>query len=91
MPPPKVESAVLNLDVKTDTGLTNDERSRMFELATMAFQRKRKTIANGLAQGLDRPKSEIEFELGNAGIDPMRRPQTLDVSDWVELSQAVAP
>jgi 16S rRNA (adenine1518-N6/adenine1519-N6)-dimethyltransferase len=91
MPPPKVESAVLNLDVKTDTGLTTDERARMFELATMAFQRKRKTIANGLAQGLDRPKSEIEIELGNAGIDPMRRPQTLDVPDWIELSRAIAP
>ncbi|MGC4106071.1 MAG: 16S rRNA (adenine(1518)-N(6)/adenine(1519)-N(6))-dimethyltransferase RsmA [Thermomicrobiales bacterium] len=59
LPPPKVESAVVSMRVRESTPLTADGRDHMFALATMAFQRKRKTIANGLAQGLDRPRAEV--------------------------------
>jgi 16S rRNA (adenine1518-N6/adenine1519-N6)-dimethyltransferase len=89
LPPPKVESAVLTLDVRVDTGMNQFERDRLFELATMSFQRKRKTIANGLSQGLGLDKSEIEARLTDAGIDVMRRPQTLDLDDWIRLTRAI--
>lgn len=89
LPPPKVESAVLTLDVRAETGLSDDERARLFELATMVFQRKRKTIANGLSQGLDRAKSEIETELSTVSIDPMRRPQTLTLDEWIHVTRAI--
>jgi 16S rRNA (adenine1518-N6/adenine1519-N6)-dimethyltransferase len=89
LPPPKVESAVVALDVREK--LRGDEamRDRMFELATMAFQRKRKTIGNGLAMGLDRPKSEVEAALQQIGIDPMRRPQTLTVDEWLAITRGL--
>jgi 16S rRNA (adenine1518-N6/adenine1519-N6)-dimethyltransferase len=89
LPPPKVESAVLTLDVRPETVLLPGERDRMFDLATMAFQRKRKTITNGLSQGLGIDKSSIETKLAEASIDPMRRPQALDLDDWIRLTRAL--
>lgn len=89
LPPPKVESAVVVLDARPTLPGTDVSRARMFELATMAFQRKRKTISNGLSQGLDRPKVEIDSLLGDAGIDPKRRPQTFSVNDWMIIAEAL--
>ncbi len=87
LPPPKVESAVVRMDVRTQLRGTPAQRDRMFELATMAFQRKRKTISNGLAQGLSRQKAEMDHLLASAGIDPMRRPQTLGVDEWLRIAE----
>lgn len=89
LPPPKVESAVVALDVREELRGDEPTRDRMFELATMAFQRKRKTIGNGLAMGLDRPKGELEATLQQAGIDPMRRPQTLTVDEWLTIARSL--
>lgn len=89
VPPPKVESAVMTLDVRTHLPLDQIEREWMFTLATHAFQRRRKTITNGLAQGLGREKPVIQAYLASAGIQPMRRPETLAVDDWVTLAQAI--
>lgn len=89
LPPPKVDSAVVVLDVRDQLPGTSAWRERMFELATIAFQRKRKTISNGLAQGLARPKAEIDALLQDADIDPMRRPQTLDVDEWLRIAEAI--
>lgn len=88
-PPPKVESAVVRLDTRHELRGTQAQRDRMFELATMSFQRKRKTLSNGLSMGLDRPKSELDGLLLDAGIDPMRRPQTLGVDDWIKVAEVL--
>lgn len=88
-PPPKVESAVVRMDIREELRGTPEQRSRMFELATMAFQRKRKTLSNGLSMGLDRPKQEMDAVLSGIGIEPMRRPQTLDVDDWLAIAEAL--
>jgi 16S rRNA (adenine1518-N6/adenine1519-N6)-dimethyltransferase len=89
LPPPKVDSAVVVLDSRSLLPGTGASRDRMFQLATMAFQRKRKTISNGLAQGLGRPKTDIDALISDAGIDPMRRPQTLSVDDWLTIAEAL--
>ena len=87
VPAPKVESAVVSMIVKQELALSHANRERMFQLATMAFQRKRKTIANGLSQGLDRAKGEIEELLRSADLDPGLRPQALVVDDWIRLAK----
>jgi 16S rRNA (adenine1518-N6/adenine1519-N6)-dimethyltransferase len=89
LPPPKVESAVVTLNVREELRGDEPTRDRMFELATMAFQRKRKTIGNGLAMGLNLPKAELEAGLRRAGIDPMRRPQTLTVDEWLAIARGL--
>jgi len=86
LPPPKVESAVVSMRVLPERPLSGAQKDMLFALATLAFQRKRKTIANGLAQGLDRPKADVESLLVEANIEPMRRPETLTVDEWVLLA-----
>lgn len=89
LPPPKVESAVVSMHVLPERPLTQTQRDRLFRLATMAFQRKRKTIANGLSQGMDMPKGELESVLSDSLIDPMRRPETLTVEEWISLTMSM--
>lgn len=89
VPLPKVESAVVRMDVRLELPLTSSERDRMFALATMAFQRKRKTVANGLSQGLAAPKSNLEASLAKAGIDPSRRPETLALDEWLRITEVL--
>lgn len=88
-PPPKVESAVVRMDTRAKLRGTEAMRERMFELATMAFQRKRKTLSNGLSMGLGMPKSETDEILSSIGIDPKRRPQTLNVDEWLQVAEAL--
>jgi 16S rRNA (adenine1518-N6/adenine1519-N6)-dimethyltransferase len=89
LPPPKVDSAVVILDARDELPGTDASRDRMFELATMAFQRKRKTISNGLAQGLGLPKAELDATFESIGLDGMRRPQTLSVAEWLAIAEAL--
>ncbi|MCO5214703.1 MAG: 16S rRNA (adenine(1518)-N(6)/adenine(1519)-N(6))-dimethyltransferase RsmA [Thermomicrobiales bacterium] len=89
LPPPKIESAVVHLELRHPLRGTQETRDRMFELATMAFQRKRKTLGNGLSMGLGVAKVDIDATLTAIGIDPMRRPQTLGVDDWLAIAEAL--
>jgi 16S rRNA (adenine1518-N6/adenine1519-N6)-dimethyltransferase len=89
LPPPKVDSAVVVLDARETLPGSSASRDRMFELATMAFQRKRKTISNGLSQGLGMDKPALDSILVSLGLDGMRRPQTLSVRDWLAIAEAL--
>jgi 16S rRNA (adenine1518-N6/adenine1519-N6)-dimethyltransferase len=58
-------------------------------LVNAAFQQRRKTIANGLKSLMKGSKGPIEAMLTEAGIDPMRRPETLGPGDYVQLANAL--
>jgi 16S rRNA (adenine1518-N6/adenine1519-N6)-dimethyltransferase len=51
-------------------------------LCKAGFGQKRKTLRNSLAGGLQLRNSDIEEILGYAGIDPMRRAETLRLDEW---------
>lgn len=89
LPPPKVDSAVVRLDTRAALRGTAKMRDRMFALATLAFQRKRKTLSNGLSNALGMPKQEMDEILHGIDIDPMRRPQTLGIDDWLRIAEAI--
>lgn len=88
-PAPKVNSSVVDMRVRPALRGTEATRERMFALATMAFQRKRKTLANGLSLGLELPKAEVEAALTRAGVKPDRRPQTVSVDEWLAIARAL--
>lgn len=90
LPPPKVDSAVVRLTLRTSPLASPIEREQLFQLATAAFQRKRKTIGNGLSQGLNRTKSDVNHLLEGSGIDPTRRPQAITLEEWIRLAKALA-
>lgn len=90
LPPPKIESAVVRLTLRSEPLASPIETESLFRLATMAFQRKRKTISNGLSQGLGNDKSTVDAMLGQAGIDPSLRPQAVPLVDWLSLARVAA-
>jgi 16S rRNA (adenine1518-N6/adenine1519-N6)-dimethyltransferase len=88
LPPPKVESAVVTLRPLGESRLAASRRPAFFKLVNNGFRHKRKQILNSLAMELDLPKDVISARLSSAGIDPMRRAQTLSVDEWIALLDA---
>jgi 16S rRNA (adenine1518-N6/adenine1519-N6)-dimethyltransferase len=87
IPPPTVESAVAILDVRPEPLLPASERARFFAIVNAGFRQKRKQVANSLAAELGLPKADVQAWLERAGVDPMRRAQTLSVEEWVNLTR----
>lgn len=84
-PSPKVDSAVLLVNLYDKARLPQDQVDSFFQLAKAAFAQKRKTLANSLAALPDWDKESVETSLTAAGIDPHRRPQTLSLDEWKRL------
>ncbi|MBX3049660.1 MAG: ribosomal RNA small subunit methyltransferase A [Anaerolineales bacterium] len=89
-PAPKVDSALLLIDLYDQPALPAEQVSALFTVAKAAFAQKRKTLANSLAAmpGLDKPRAAASLQA--AGIDPLRRPQTLSLAEWGALLEAVS-
>ena len=88
-PSPKVDSAIVRIDLHAAPALTGSARDRMFELAHAGFAEKRKMLHNSLARNLRIPQEVVAGWLTRAGIDPARRAETLGVEDWVRLTHVV--
>jgi 16S rRNA (adenine1518-N6/adenine1519-N6)-dimethyltransferase len=84
-PPPRVHSAVVRLTFRPPPVPPRDER--VFEaMVRSMFTRRRKTLANALgpfSEGRNiRPVAALEA----TGIDPSRRPETLDLAELTRLA-----
>ena len=81
-PAPKVDSAVLCVDIYPSPIIQTKLLDVFFKLIKAGFHQKRKTLRNSLSSGLHIPAPEIEKLLSNANIDPMRRAETLSIEEW---------
>ncbi len=88
-PQPKVDSAILRLEIAAQPRLKDTEK--FFRLAKAGFSQKRKTLRNALAGGLGLPPSEVMRLLEAAQIDPQRRAETLSLEEWGRLVAAFDP
>jgi len=87
-PAPKVESAVVRLAFKPPA--VPPELAERFErLVRSVFMQRRKTLSNALRPVAGAAGLDAREVLGGAGIDPMRRPETLTVADLAALAQAL--
>jgi 16S rRNA (adenine1518-N6/adenine1519-N6)-dimethyltransferase len=89
-PAPKVDSAVLRLEVRPEPAVTTVSPKAFFRVVRAGFGQKRKQLANSLSAGLALPKSVVQNALENAAIDPKRRAETLSLPEWGTLCQALA-
>ncbi|MDA1349556.1 MAG: hypothetical protein O3A47_11940, partial [Chloroflexi bacterium] len=87
-PPPKVSSAVLRIDVHPRPILDLESEAEFFKVVRAGFSSPRKQLRNTLKQGLSLEPGRSEKVLATAGIDPTRRPQTLDLADWGRVYEA---
>jgi len=84
-PAPKVDSAVLYLEIYPSPLIESDQLDIFFKLIKAGFSQKRKTLRNSLSSGLHIPTSETESLLKKAGIESMRRAETLKIEEWKQL------
>jgi 16S rRNA (adenine1518-N6/adenine1519-N6)-dimethyltransferase len=81
-PAPKVDSAVVRVDLYSQPMIPAPWLDFFFQLAKAGFSQKRKTLRNSLSGGMRWTKTKTEDLLQSAGIDPIRRAETLSLEEW---------
>ena len=84
-PAPKVDSAILRVDVYAELPLLRQERDSFFRVVQAGFSERRKQIHNSLSHGLHRKDEEIRQWLTAAKIEANRRAETLSIEEWLRL------
>jgi 16S rRNA (adenine1518-N6/adenine1519-N6)-dimethyltransferase len=84
-PAPEVHSAVVRLRFHADEPAARS-RKAFADLVQAVFTRRRKTLANALLAYAPASKTSISGALDRSGIDGRRRPETLEVAEFVRLS-----
>ncbi len=85
-PPPKVDSAAVQIDLYPQPAVSQENMDAFFRVAKAGFSQKRKTLRNALSGGLAwKPERAAAF-LQAAGIDPMRRAETVTLEEWDRLA-----
>ena len=90
-PKPKIDSEVLEIKFLPFPHVRETDEKYLFAVIRAAFGRRRKTLKNSLAgSDLDISKDIIVDALVLAGIDPSRRAETLNVKEFMALSESLA-
>ncbi len=84
-PPPRVESAVVRISPHLKPLLKPVEAQTFSKLVHSVFGQRRKTILNQLAKYLDISKIHTKSILAENGIDPLRRPETISMEEFIRL------
>lgn len=86
-PAPKVDSAILRIDIYNEPLVSSEMLKTFFKLSKAGFSQKRKTLRNSLSSGLHISPKDAETLLTSAGIDFMRRAETLSIEEWKGLGE----
>lgn len=89
LPRPKVDSALLRLDLRPQPAVPDVDPAHFFRLARAGFGQRRKQLRNSLSAGLSSPKEDANRWLRAASIDPSRRAETLSLQEWGNLARTV--
>jgi 16S rRNA (adenine1518-N6/adenine1519-N6)-dimethyltransferase len=88
-PAPKVDSAVLVVDIYPTPLIKEELLGKFFRLVKAGFIQKRKTLRNSLSSGLHISPAHAAELLTRANIDPQRRAETLGIDEWERLSELI--
>ncbi len=89
VPPPKVDSAVLKLEILPEPSVKVLDEKTFFKTVRAAFSQRRKTLLNCLSASFPIPKEILSQILISADIEPSRRGETLDISEFGALSDKI--
>ena len=87
VPPPAVDSAVLVANMREIPRAPMDDEKRFRRIVKSAFEQRRKTLSNALRSVA--PKELLRAAFEEAGIDPMRRGETLTIAEFAALERAI--
>ncbi len=87
VPPPKVSSAVIKLDVLDKPSVSPENPEFFFKIVRASFAQRRKTLANGIsAGGLGISKQQVYDALGEMGLSDNIRGEKLSLENFAKLS-----
>ena len=90
-PPPRVDSALVALDVRPRPAVDVDDLDHFFRFVESTFQFRRKQLGGALGRLAGDGSSSAAARLDALGIDPTRRAQTLTLNEWEALYRAFPP
>ncbi len=85
-PAPAVHSSIVKLE--PSARLDPASRAVVIDIARAAFQMRRKTLRHGITRAAGGDEARGMSWLEAAGIDPGRRPGTLDLDEWHSVAVA---
>lgn len=88
LPAPEVDSVVIACDVRKTPAVATADEALFFRVVKAAFGQRRKTLGNTL-KALGRPREELTAALETAGIDAMRRGETLSLAEFAAITDAL--
>jgi 16S rRNA (adenine1518-N6/adenine1519-N6)-dimethyltransferase len=89
-PKPKIDSEVIEIDFSKPSPHVAADEAFLFRVIKAAFSKRRKTLKNALSTSeLGIGSAKVSTALEAAGIDPVRRAETLDIEAFVALADAL--
>lgn len=89
MPRPKVDSAVIALDILKNPRINVKDEKMLFAVIRASFGQRRKTLLNSLSSNLDCSKEMIKDVLEKVNVDPGIRGETLSLETFGIISDEV--
>ena len=86
VPPPAVDSTVVRLRVLASPKVHVRDEQLLFRVVRGAFATRRKTLLNALSAHLGLPKTTVKEVLESAGVDPLRRGETLSIAEFAKIA-----
>jgi len=94
IPQPNVDSAVIRLTKRKEPPVQVEDEGFFFQVIRSSFAQRRKTLLNNLTSLLPdgkQKKEQIIAALDEAGIDPIRRGETLSIEEFARISDKLLP
>lgn len=89
MPAPKVDSAVIRLNVLPNSPVTVDNEKTFFAVVKAAFSQRRKILANSLSSGLSLDKAKVFEILRECGIPENIRAEKLSLQNFADIANCL--
>lgn len=89
MPAPKVDSAVIRLDILKKPCVQVEDEELFFKVVKAAFSQRRKTLPNSLSAGLQISKLTVTNALNRANVPVNYRAEQLAMEQLAKISNAI--
>lgn len=89
MPAPKVDSAVIRLDILKEPCVQVEDEELFFKVVKAAFSQRRKTLPNSLSAGLQISKVTVTNALNRANVPVNYRAEQLAMEQLAKISNAI--
>lgn len=89
MPAPKVDSAVIRLDISGEPRVACKSEKMFFKVVKAAFSQRRKTVLNSISSGMGISKADVEQALVDSSISLNSRAEQLLLEDFAKIADSL--